>query len=82
MIDVNVAKQFYFHKLKSGSIGALPGRHRDRTGITRSLIVVKSAMAGMDCDETVSSRVSTGINREYTGLASALPVYVRCYIGY
>jgi hypothetical protein len=58
-----VVKQFYSHKLEPGSIGALPGRHRDSTGIIRTLTVVKSAMGGMDRDETVSSRVSTGINR-------------------
>jgi hypothetical protein len=55
--------------------------YRDSTGITRSLTVVKSAMVGMDRDETVSSRVSTGINRKYTGLASALTVYIRAISG-
>jgi hypothetical protein len=33
--------------------------------------VAKSAMVGMDREETVSRRVSTGINREYIGLTSA-----------
>jgi hypothetical protein len=44
--------------------------------------VAKSAIVGMDLDETVSSRVSNGIKQEYTGLAPALTVYIRCYIGY
>jgi hypothetical protein len=67
MTDVNVVKQFYSYILEPGSIGALPGRHRNNTGTTHSLTVVKSAMVGMDRDETVSSWVSTGINRDYTG---------------
>jgi hypothetical protein len=56
MNDVNVVKQFYSHKLKPGSIK----HRRDNTGVTPSLTVAKSAMVGMDRDETVSSRVSTG----------------------
>jgi hypothetical protein len=75
MTDVNVVKQFYSHTLEQGSIGAFPGRHRDSAGITHSLTVATSAMVGMDRDETVSSRV-------FTGLASALTVKIRCYIGY
>jgi hypothetical protein len=55
--NVNMVMQFYSHKLEPGSIGALPEGHRDSTGITRSLTVVKSAVVGMDCDETVFSRV-------------------------
>jgi hypothetical protein len=35
-----------------------------------------STMVGMDRDEAVSSWVSSRINREYTGLASALTVYI------
>jgi hypothetical protein len=33
-------------------------------------------MVGMDLDETVSSRVSTEIKKEYTDLALALIVYI------
>jgi hypothetical protein len=31
----------------------------------------------MDRDETVSRRASTGVKREYTGLAFALSVYIQ-----
>jgi hypothetical protein len=63
MTDVNVGRQFYSHKLEPGSIGQLPERHRFSTGINRSVTVAKWAMVGMDRDETLSRRVSTGINR-------------------
>jgi hypothetical protein len=70
--NVNVVKQFYSYNCEPGSIGDLPGCHSGSIGIIKSVSVAKSAMVGMDRDETVYSWVSTGINLKYTGLPSAL----------
>jgi hypothetical protein len=82
MTDFNVVSQFYSHKLEQeasvhyqGDTGTVPASpiafYRGKNGDGR-----------MDRDETVSCRVSTGIKREYTDLASALIQYIRCYIGF
>jgi hypothetical protein len=82
MTDVNVVKQFYTEKLEPGNIGAIPGQYRDSNGINRSVSMAKSLMVGLERDYTVSNPISIGIDWEYTGLASTLTVFFRCYIGY
>jgi hypothetical protein len=38
--------------------------------------MAKSAMVGIDGDETLSRQVSTGRHREYIGLTLALTIYI------